>query len=274
MPRRVAVADSASLCKNPQNGEDADRIPKPPHPRVPMSPAPWVPESPHPCILESLRPSHPRFLADTESHRWVRTGRQGARAGRQAWRVLWGPHAGPAFALLPRHEGRGNVSARPRAAGPAPPAASHPRPCPHFPAAGLPVTRSEGSELQPCDQDPARTEGAGPGPHGSRRHGNSARPCAVTPPQAVPLPLKGMPPGSEAGRNATPRGRPGLGPSLGSRGARNRGREQPQPQGAGSRPGRSCLQRGRGRGHPTLETGREPGLRGASLHLDFVQQKS
>lgn len=266
MPRRVAVADSASLCKNPQNGEDADRIPKPPHPRVPMSPAPWVPKSPHPCILESLRPSHPRFLADTESHRWVRTGRQGARAGRQAWRVLWGPHAGPAFALLPRREAPRH---RPRAAGRVPRQTLSP-----FPGGRLARDAERGSELQPCDQDPARTEGAGPGPHGSRRHGNSARPCAVTPPQAVPLPLKGMPPGSEAGRNATPRGRPGLGPSLGGRGARNRGREQPQPQGAGSRPGRSCLQRGRGRGHPTLKTGRKPGLRGASLHLDFVQRKS
>lgn len=125
MPRRVAVADSASLCKNPQNGEDADRIPKPPHPRVPMSPAPWVPESPRPCILESLRPSHPRFLADTESHRWVRTGRQGARAGRQAWRVLWGPHAGPAFALLPRREA---PRYRPRAAGRVPPQTLSPFP--------------------------------------------------------------------------------------------------------------------------------------------------
>lgn len=240
-----------------------------PSPRILVSPCPLLPGSPSPHIPASSSLCVPATPGSWQTLKATGGSEQDARVPAQ------GGRPGVCFGVPTRAQPSLSCpGARPRATGPAPLAASHPRPCPHFPAAGLPVTRSEGSELQPCDQDPARTEGAGPGPHGSRRHGNSARPCAVTPPQAVPLPLKGMPPGSEAGRNATPRGRPGLGPSLGGRGARNRGREQPQPQGAGSRPGRSCLQRGRGRGHPTLETGRKPGLRGASLHLDFVQRKS
>lgn len=104
------------------------------------------------------------------------------------------------------------------------PRASGPGPCPHFPAADLPVTWSKGSELQPCDRVPTGIEGAvsgiqqeqaGPSAHSHgprpdrRRHANSARPRTVKFPQGFMLPLKRRPPTSEAGRNATGKARPG-----------------------------------------------------------------
>lgn len=119
VPGKVAVAVSPSPCKNVKNGKGAACFPTSPHPPVPTCPAPWTPVSPRPCIPESLSPSHPGFLAATESHERVWTGRHGAHAGRQAWRVPppQPPH-GPGLHPLPRREGRGSANARPVPAAP------------------------------------------------------------------------------------------------------------------------------------------------------------